>query len=143
MGTKDVIVTTAMIPNRAAPELITSEMVALLLHQGKGAATLNIYIYIYMYKYGPALWAGPALKQTPRKNVEATMRKGSVIVDLAAQTGGNCVYTEPNKAVVTPNGVTVVGEASQKRRFPNLGVSGYHIGVLDTRCYKGILGSMA
>ena len=40
------------------------------------------------------------------------MRKGSVIIDLAAQTGGNCVYTEQNKAVVTPNGVTVVGDAS-------------------------------
>eukprot|EP00439_Symbiodinium_sp_Y106_P082080 s392_g21.t1 len=66
---KDVIVTTAMIPNRAAPELITSEMVA-------------------------------------------SMRKGSVIIDLAAQTGGNCVYTEPNKAVVSPNGVTVVGETN-------------------------------
>lgn len=65
----DVIVTTAMIPNRAAPELITSEMVA-------------------------------------------SMRKGSVIIDLAAQTGGNCVYTEPNKAVVSPNGVTVVGETN-------------------------------
>ena len=63
-----MIVTTAMIPNRAAPELITSEMVA-------------------------------------------SMRKGSVIIDLAAQTGGNCVYTEPNKAVVSPNGVTVVGAA--------------------------------
>ena len=39
------------------------------------------------------------------------MRKGSVIIDLAAQTGGNCVYTQQNKAVVSPNGVTVVGDS--------------------------------
>ena len=39
------------------------------------------------------------------------MRSGSVIVDLAAPTGGNCVYTEPNRAVLSPNGVTIVGVA--------------------------------
>jgi hypothetical protein len=39
------------------------------------------------------------------------MRGGSVIVDLAAPTGGNCVYTEPNRAVLSPNGVTIVGVA--------------------------------
>lgn len=65
----DVIITTAMIPNRSAPELITAEMVA-------------------------------------------SMRSGSVIVDLAAPTGGNCVYTEPNRAVLSPNGVTIVGETN-------------------------------
>lgn len=65
----DVIITTAMIPNRTAPELITAEMVA-------------------------------------------SMRPGSVIIDLAAQTGGNCVYTEANKAVLSPNGVTIVGETN-------------------------------
>ena len=42
---------------------------------------------------------------------EASMRSGSVIVDLAAPTGGNCVYTEPNRAVMSPNGVTIVGVA--------------------------------
>ena len=42
---------------------------------------------------------------------EASMRSGSVIVDLAAPTGGNCVYTEPNRAVLSPNGVTIVGVA--------------------------------
>lgn len=39
------------------------------------------------------------------------MKSGSVIVDLAAPTGGNCVYTEANRAVLSPNGVTIVGAA--------------------------------
>ena len=43
------------------------------------------------------------------------MRPGSVIIDLAAQTGGNCVYTEANKAVLSPNGVTIVGAAWLKK----------------------------
>ncbi len=38
-----------------------------------------------------------------------SMRSGSVIVDLAAEAGGNCEATEPGKVVVTPNGVTVLG----------------------------------
>ena len=37
------------------------------------------------------------------------MKAGSVIIDLAAPTGGNCVYTEANRAVLSPNGVTIVG----------------------------------
>lgn len=62
----DVIITTANIPGRKAPELITAEMVA-------------------------------------------SMKPGSVIVDLAAQTGGNCVLTQKDKLVVTDNGVKIVG----------------------------------
>lgn len=42
------------------------------------------------------------------------MKSGSVIVDLAAPTGGNCIYTEPNRAVLSPNGVTIVGAAGMK-----------------------------
>ncbi len=37
------------------------------------------------------------------------MKPGSVIVDLAAEKGGNCDLTVPNEKVVTDNGVTVVG----------------------------------
>jgi NAD(P) transhydrogenase subunit alpha len=61
----DIIITTALIPGRPAPRLITTEM------------------------------------------VEA-MRNGSVIVDLAAEQGGNCELTQPGK-VVEHNGVTLIG----------------------------------
>jgi NAD(P) transhydrogenase subunit alpha len=61
----DIIVTTALIPGRPAPLLVTKEMVGL-------------------------------------------MRDGSVIVDLAAETGGNCELTEPGK-VVKRDGVSIIG----------------------------------
>jgi len=61
----DIIITTALIPGKPAPKLITAEMV-----QG--------------------------------------MKPGSVIVDMAAEQGGNCELTEPGKAVVK-HGVTIVG----------------------------------
>jgi NAD(P) transhydrogenase subunit alpha len=48
----------------------------------------------------PVLWT--------RDMVEA-MRPGSVIVDLAAERGGNCELTVPDEKLVTENGVTVVG----------------------------------
>jgi NAD(P) transhydrogenase subunit alpha len=62
----DIVITTALIPNREAPELWTQEM------------------------------------------VEA-MKPGSVIVDLAAEKGGNCKLTAPDQKVVTDNGVTIIG----------------------------------
>ena len=61
----DVVITTALVPGRRAPILITAEMV-----QG--------------------------------------MRPGSVIVDLAAEQGGNCALTEPGQEVVR-HGVAIVG----------------------------------
>ena len=61
----DIIITTALIPGRPAPLLVTAEMVGL-------------------------------------------MRDGSVIVDLAAETGGNCELTEAGK-VVTRDGVSIIG----------------------------------
>jgi NAD(P) transhydrogenase subunit alpha len=61
----DLVVTTAQIPNKPAPRLITAEMVR-------------------------------------------TMRPGSAIVDLAAETGGNCELTRPGETVVE-NGVSIVG----------------------------------
>jgi len=52
-------------------------------------------------------------KEAPKlilqKHVEA-MKRGSVIVDLAAGTGGNCVLTKPNEIYVTNNGVTIIGK---------------------------------
>ncbi|WP_377189920.1 Re/Si-specific NAD(P)(+) transhydrogenase subunit alpha [Ruegeria meonggei] len=62
----DIVITTALIPNREAPELWTKDM------------------------------------------VEA-MKPGSVIVDLAAEKGGNCKLTVADEKVVTANGVTIIG----------------------------------
>lgn len=45
-------------------------------------------------------------------HVEA-MKPGTVIVDLAASTGGNCVFTENNKVITTDNGVTIIGKLDQ------------------------------
>ena len=61
----DIIITTALIPGKPAPELITAGMVE-------------------------------------------SMRNGSVIVDLAAEQGGNCALTEPGEVVVK-HGVTLIG----------------------------------
>jgi NAD(P) transhydrogenase subunit alpha len=37
------------------------------------------------------------------------MKSGSVVVDLAAEQGGNCDLTKPNKVIKTENGVTIIG----------------------------------
>ena len=71
----DIIVTTALIPGKPAPELITAEMVA-------------------------------------------SMKPGSVIVDLAAQTGGNCALTVADQVTVTPNGVKIIGYTDLPSRLP-------------------------
>jgi NAD(P) transhydrogenase subunit alpha len=47
-----------------------------------------------------------------------SMRSGSVIVDLAAEAGGNCAATVPGQAVTTPNGVTVLGYSNWPGRIP-------------------------
>ncbi|MFC3694450.1 Re/Si-specific NAD(P)(+) transhydrogenase subunit alpha [Chenggangzhangella methanolivorans] len=39
----------------------------------------------------------------------AMMKPGSVVIDLAAERGGNCDLTVPDQKVVSPNGVTIVG----------------------------------
>ena len=38
------------------------------------------------------------------------MKQGSVIVDMAAEAGGNCAVTQPGK-LINSNGVTVIGES--------------------------------
>lgn len=70
----DIIITTAAIPGKPAPKLITREMVD-------------------------------------------SMREGSVIVDLAAATGGNCEYTEPGKIITTANGVKIIGYTDMANRL--------------------------
>ncbi|SFS06257.1 Re/Si-specific NAD(P)(+) transhydrogenase subunit alpha [Yoonia litorea] len=62
----DIVITTALIPGRDAPELWTKDMVE-------------------------------------------SMKPGSVIVDLAAERGGNCKLTVKDEKIVTDNGVTIVG----------------------------------
>jgi NAD(P) transhydrogenase subunit alpha len=62
----DIVITTALIPNREAPELWTEDMVK-------------------------------------------SMKRGSVIVDLAAEKGGNCKLTVMDEKIVTDNGVIIIG----------------------------------
>src|SRR4051812_37898682 len=71
----DIIITTALIPGRPAPRLITADMVA-------------------------------------------AMRPGSVIVDMAAQNGGNVDGTVAGEKVVTTNGVTIIGYTDLAARLP-------------------------
>ncbi|CAA9500946.1 MAG: NAD(P) transhydrogenase alpha subunit, partial [uncultured Solirubrobacteraceae bacterium] len=61
----DVVITTALVPGRRAPILVTADAVA-------------------------------------------SMKRGSVIVDLAGEAGGNCELTRPGESYVTDNGVTIV-----------------------------------
>ena len=59
----------------------------------------------------------PAPKLIPAAAVGA-MRLGSVIVDLAAETGGNCELTSPGEEVVR-SGVTIVGLTNLPSTMPN------------------------
>ena len=71
----DIVITTASIPGKPSPKLITAEMVA-------------------------------------------TMKPGSVIVDLAAAGGGNCALTKPGQSYQTDNGVTIIGYTDLASRLP-------------------------
>jgi NAD(P) transhydrogenase subunit alpha len=70
----DIVITTAQIPGKKAPLLVTQEMIA-------------------------------------------AMRSGSVIIDLAAATGGNTPLTKNNEKTVH-NGVTIVGDSSLSSTMP-------------------------
>jgi len=71
----DIIITTALIPGKPAPRLITKEMVE-------------------------------------------SMKPGSVIVDLAAATGGNCELSKAGEVVVTDNQVKIIGYTDLPSRLP-------------------------
>ncbi|CAN5186895.1 Re/Si-specific NAD(P)(+) transhydrogenase subunit alpha [soil metagenome] len=71
----DIIITTALIPGRPAPRIITADMVA-------------------------------------------SMKSGSVIVDMAAANGGNVEGTVKDAAIVTDNGVTIIGYTDLAGRLP-------------------------
>ena len=73
----------------------------------------------------------PAPKIIPASAVEA-MRPGSVIVDLAAETGGNCELTEPGE-IVERAGVTLVGLTDLASTMP------YHASTLYSRNVQALL----
>jgi NAD(P) transhydrogenase subunit alpha len=77
----------------------------------------------------------PAPKLIPGAAVEA-MRPGSVIVDLAAETGGNCELTEPGE-VVERNAVTIVGLVNLPSTMP------YHASQLYSRNVIALLTHLA
>jgi NAD(P) transhydrogenase subunit alpha len=76
VAASDVVVTTALIPGKPAPLLITAQMVA-------------------------------------------GMAPGSVVVDLAAERGGNCELTRADEVVVTEHGVTVLGPSNPAAAHPH------------------------
>jgi len=47
----------------------------------------------------------------------ASMRPGSIIIDLAADSGGNCAATVPGETITTPNGVTIIGHRNWPSRI--------------------------
>lgn len=52
------------------------------------------------------------------KETVAAMKAGSVIVDLAASTGGNCELTRNNEVLTTPNGVIIIGDSNIPSSMP-------------------------
>jgi H+-translocating NAD(P) transhydrogenase subunit alpha len=77
----------------------------------------------------------PAPRLIPASAVTA-MRPGSVIVDLAAETGGNCELTEPGEAVVR-EGVTIVGYTNLPSTMP------FHASQLYSRNVLALLQHLA
>ena len=75
IGANDAVITTALVPGKRAPVLITEQAVA-------------------------------------------AMKPGSVIVDLAAEAGGNCALTKPDESVTSSNGVTIVGTTNLPATVP-------------------------
>ena len=73
----------------------------------------------------------PAPRLIPASAVSA-MRPGSVIVDLAAETGGNCELTEPGEEVVRED-VTIVGFTNLPSTMP------YHASTLYSRNVQALL----
>ncbi|AEV72217.1 NAD(P) transhydrogenase, alpha subunit [Mycolicibacterium rhodesiae NBB3] len=71
----DIIITTALIPGKPAPRIITADMVA-------------------------------------------SMKPGSVLVDMAASNGGNVEGTVKDQAIVTDHGVTIIGYTDLAGRLP-------------------------
>jgi NAD(P) transhydrogenase subunit alpha len=77
----------------------------------------------------------PAPKLIPAAAVEA-MRRGSVVVDLAAETGGNCELTQPGETIDS-DGVTIVGTLNLPSTMP------FHASQLYARNVASLLGHLA
>lgn len=93
IGSSDVVITTALVPGRPAPLLITEEAIAAM---------------------------GP----------------GSVIVDLAAEAGGNAALTKADETVVTPNGVHIIGKTNLAGTMP------FHASQLYSRNVQALLDAL-
>ncbi|HEY0713403.1 MAG TPA: Re/Si-specific NAD(P)(+) transhydrogenase subunit alpha [Polyangia bacterium] len=87
VASADVVITTAQVPGRPAPRLVTAEMVK-------------------------------------------RMRAGSVLVDLAAEQGGNCELTEPGREVVK-HGVLIQGQVNLPATMPQAASALYAHNVLE------------
>jgi NAD(P) transhydrogenase subunit alpha len=90
IGANDVVITTALVPGRKAPVLVSEAAVA-------------------------------------------AMKPGSVIVDIAAEAGGNCALTRPDEIVVSSNGVNIVGTTNLPSTMP------YHASQLYSRNVYALL----
>jgi NAD(P) transhydrogenase subunit alpha len=93
IGASDVVITTALVPGRPAPLLITEEAVA-------------------------------------------AMHPGAVIVDLAAEAGGNCALTKRDETVISPGGVQIIGQTNLAATMP------YHASQLYSRNVQALLGQL-
>lgn len=93
IGASDVVITTALVPGRPAPLLITEEAIRAM---------------------------GP----------------GSVIVDLAAEAGGNSALTKREQTVVTANGVQIIGQTNLPATMP------YHASQLYSRNVQALLDAL-
>jgi NAD(P) transhydrogenase subunit alpha len=65
-----------------------------------------------------ALVAGGRAPVIVTGDMVAGMKPGSVVIDLAADGGGNCAVTEPGSSIVTPGGVKIVGWRNWPGRIP-------------------------
>jgi len=90
LAAADVVITTAAVPGRPAPRLVTGEMVS-------------------------------------------AMKSGAVIVDLAAETGGNVEGSKPGETVTTANGVVLWGGKDVPSQLP------YHASMLFSRNVVNLL----
>jgi NAD(P) transhydrogenase subunit alpha len=67
---------------------------------------------------GTALIPGKQAPQMISKELTDLLKPGSVVVDLAADAGGNCSLSRPCETFLTPKGVTIVGEGNAPRHLP-------------------------
>lgn len=93
IGANDVVITTALVPGRRAPILVSEAAVA-------------------------------------------AMAPGSVIIDLAAEAGGNCALTRADEVVISANGVTIIGTTNLAGTMP------YHASMLYSRNVYALLSPM-